>query len=84
MQLLFGVFLSLHITPDKQLCVRDFREYCEFMVKGVQKQDEDEGRKPNPIIYEKCGDRWEVAVTVAPEQQFQQVGTPISGGGTIL
>jgi DNA topoisomerase-2 len=42
---------------DEKLPVKDFEKYAELFVDKTQ----------SPLIYEKCNDRWEVAVSIAKE-----------------
>lgn len=54
-----GVHVSLN---GKRLHVKNFKQYCDLYVS--------EGKE---LVYEKLNDRWEVCVTMAPDQQPEQV-----------
>jgi len=46
----------------ERLSVQNFKQYCSLYFEDEQK-----------VVYEKLNERWEVCVTVAPDQQSQQV-----------
>lgn len=47
---------------DEKLQCKSFQEYVNLFIP-----------KGQPIVYEQCGDRWEVAVTYSPNHQFEQI-----------
>ena len=48
--------------------VKNFKDYIDFYIKGR----EDDIGNPLKIVYENCGPRWEVAVTLS-DKGFQQM-----------
>jgi DNA topoisomerase-2 len=61
----WGIKVSLN---GKRIPVKGFKDMCEQYVKDCERPD---GTTPK-IIYERFGERWEVAVCVS-DQGFQQV-----------
>ncbi|WP_396189850.1 DNA gyrase subunit A, partial [Flavobacterium sp.] len=55
----------------EKLSVKDFEKYCELYID-----------KGEPCIYEKCGDRWEVAVSLSKNGSFEQISF-VNGINTI-
>lgn len=51
-----------------KISVKSFKEYVDLYVKG---KDDDTG-SPLKIVYENCGPRWEVALTLS-DKGFQQM-----------
>lgn len=54
-----GVHVSLN---GQRLKIKNFKQYCDMYVQGGKQ-----------LVYEKLNDRWEVCVTMAPDQQPEQV-----------
>ncbi|XP_046806449.1 DNA topoisomerase 2 [Lucilia cuprina] len=52
----------------KKLAVKNFKDYIDLYIK----QDENEGGQPIKIVYEQCGERWEIACCPS-DRGFQQV-----------
>lgn len=48
--------------------VKNFKDYVDLYIKGK----EDDGGNPLKVVYENCGQRWEVAVTLS-DKGFQQM-----------
>ncbi|XP_077279130.1 DNA topoisomerase 2 [Temnothorax americanus] len=48
--------------------VKNFKDYVDFYIKGK----EDDGGNPLKVVYENCGPRWEVALTLS-DKGFQQM-----------
>ena len=61
-----GFTISLFL--GKRLPVKNFKDYVEHYTKGVT---DDDGNALK-VVYDQCGDRWEVAVTVS-DKGFQQM-----------
>jgi DNA topoisomerase-2 len=55
----------------EKLSVKDFEKYCELYI--------DRGE---PCVYEKCGDRWEIAVSLSKNGSFEQISF-VNGINTI-
>nr|NVI79323.1 topoisomerase 2 [Cucujiformia] len=61
-----GVKVFLNGT---RLPIKGFKDYVELFTKNK----EDDMGNPLKIIYEPCGERWEVAICLSPEGSFQQM-----------
>lgn len=53
----------------ERLKINKFKDYVDLYIKGK----EDENGQPLKVVYEKVSDRWEVALTVSKNEEFQQV-----------
>lgn len=63
--------VSVYFNEEK-LPVKDFEKYAELFI----------DKKEDPLIYEKCNERWEVAVTLGRSGTFEQISF-VNGINTI-
>lgn len=56
----------------KRVPVKSLKDYVDLVMKGQGQGQEESGGQAKSVVYESCGERWEVAVTVS-ENGFQQM-----------